>query len=58
MPVVNIVPALNIEDLPPASLEQLKRQAIALIYAIGRAEGVRYKLVVVRLDTEQEAETG
>lgn len=54
MPVVNIVPALNIEDLPPASLEQLKRQAIALIYAIGRAEGVRYKLVAVTAEEKQE----
>lgn len=40
-----------VQDLPPPVVETLRRQTIAFLYAIGRAEGVRYKVVTVEDDS-------
>lgn len=47
--------AEGIKTLSPAVLELLQRQTIAFLYAIGRAQGVEYRVVRVKNLENEEA---
>lgn len=44
----------QLRELQPTTLETIKRQTIAFLYAIGKAEGVEYRVVTIR-PKEKEA---
>lgn len=44
----------QLRQAPPLTLEVLRRQTIAMLYAIGRVEGVEYKVVTIEANKKQE----
>lgn len=50
--------AERLQELTPAFLEQLSRQTIAFLMAVGKAQGKRYKVVVLLEEARDEHNEG